>query len=105
VDRSLAAIRMKTTADYKLALQLVSSVINEWDPYELLAIGSPRGEFESEIARVVALIPRIHSAQDAARAISDVFSSAFDKETFAAEDCAEVGLRLFQALSAHRLVT
>ena len=95
---------MKTKADYKLALKIVGAVIDHWDPYALLDGGCPKHEFESEIATVVAQVPCIHSAQDAARAISQVFSSAFQLEGFAPENCVEVGAELFEALSAHGLI-
>ena len=95
---------MKTKADYKLALKIIGAVIDHWDPYALLDGGCPKDEFESEIAAVVAQVPRIHSAQDAVRAISQVFSSAFQLEGFAPENCVEVGAELFETLSAHGLI-
>lgn len=41
----------------------------------LVAGGAPRDEFDAEIARLVTRVPHIHSADDAAREISEVFSS------------------------------
>ena len=93
-----------TKADYKLALQVVGEVIREWDPYSLLASGSPPDEFDSEIASVVGQIPRIKSENDAVWALSRVFTSAFEKERFAPADCAAAGAKLFAALTAHGLV-
>jgi hypothetical protein len=95
---------MKTKSDYKRAMEVVGSVIHRWDPYSLLAHGCPRDEFDSEIASVVAQIPRIVSAHDAARAVSTVFSSAFQHEGFSPEDCAAVGGELFETLREHGLV-
>jgi hypothetical protein len=90
---------MKDKADYKLAIKIVGTVIRAWDPYALLAGGSPKDEFDAEIARVVTQIPRINSSQDAAFAISRVFSASFESEYFTPEACAEVGAELFKALS------
>jgi hypothetical protein len=95
---------MKTKADYKVALQVVGVVIREWDPYALIATGCPEDEFAAEIASVVAQVPRIKSPQDAAHAISRVFSSAFQPEGFTPENCAEAGSKLFGALSDNGLV-
>ena len=95
---------MKTKRDYKLAVEVVRGVIHEWDPYSLLAHGCPKDEFDSEIASVVAQIPRISSSRDDADAISRVFSSAFQHERFTPSDCAAVGARLFDALSQHGLL-
>lgn len=95
---------MKTKTDYKLALQVVSEVIRAWDPYSLLAGGCPTDEFDSEIASVVAQIPRIKSEQDATHALSRIFSSAFEPERFKPDDCAETGGQLFSALLTNRLL-
>ncbi len=95
---------MKTTAEYKLALQVVGTVIREWDPYSLLKAGCPNGEFDAEIASVASQIPRIKSVQDAAHALSRVFSSAFGPAKFEPEDCREAGTKLFEALAKHDLL-
>ena len=99
-----SAAQMKTKADYKLALQVVGEVVRTWDPYCLLAGGCPADEFDSEIAGVVAQIPRIKSAKDATLALSRIFSSAFEAERFAPDECAAEGAKLFAALSANGLV-
>jgi hypothetical protein len=87
-----------------LALQVVGAVVREWDPYSLLASGCPKDEFDSEIASVVAEIPRIKSGQDATLALSRVFSSAFEPERFTPDECAALGHKLFAVLSANGLV-
>jgi hypothetical protein len=89
---------MKTKQDYKHALEVVRKVVHKWDPLELLAMGCPKDEFDSEIASVVAQIPRIKSRKDASHAISRVFSSAFYPEGFSPTDCDAVGAELFAAL-------
>ena len=50
---------MRTNADYDRAFALVRGVLNEWDPYGLIADGFPANEWDSEVASVVAAIPRI----------------------------------------------
>ena len=91
---------MRTRADYEHALVVVRRVIDEWDPYGLLADGAPADEWDREIVLVVARIPRIASEEDAAHAISRVFSEAFQARGFTPEDCADVGRRLYQTLVA-----
>jgi hypothetical protein len=98
-----AAAKMKKTA-YKRALQVVGSVVREWDPYSLIAGGAPADEFDSEIAGVVAQIPRIKTENEAVLALSRVFSSAFEAERFTPEECTEAGKKLFAALSANGFV-
>jgi hypothetical protein len=95
---------MKTKADYNRALQVVRAIVRDWDPYSLLASGCPANEFDSEIASVVAEIPRIKSEQDAMLALSRVFSSAFEPEHFTPDECAAAGKKLFAALSNNGLM-
>ncbi len=98
-----AAAKMKKAA-YKRALHVVGSVVREWDPYSLIAGGAPPDEFDSEIAGVVAQIPRIKTKKEAVLALSRVFSSAFEAERFTPENCAEAGEKLFAALSENGFV-
>jgi len=91
-------------AKYEQAVSVVRAIVHEWDPYSLLAGGAPPDEFDAEIASIVAQIPRIRSRKDAAHAISRVFSSAFQREGFTPDDCAETGAKLFDALSERGLV-
>jgi hypothetical protein len=76
----------------------VRQVIDEWDPYGLLAGGAPLDEWDSEIASLVAQAPRITSPTEGALAVSRVFSSAFQPDGFSPSDCAAVGDRLFAAV-------
>jgi hypothetical protein len=89
---------MRTRADYDRAFAVVRGVIHEWDPYTLIGDGAPIDEWDSEIASLVAQIRRIKSENDAAHAVSRVFSSAFQPEGFSPGDCAEVGKRLYSSL-------
>ena len=98
-----AAAKMKKAA-YKRALQVVGSVVREWDPYSLIAGGAPADEFDSEIAAVVTQIPRIKTEKEAVLALSRVFSSAFEAERFKPEDCSEAGKKLFAELLANGFV-
>lgn len=92
-------------AAYKRALEIVGSVVREWDPYGLIAGGAPKYEFDSEIAAVVTQIPRIKTEKEAAVALSRVFSSAFEAFHFEPEHCTEAGKKLFAALSASGFVS
>ena len=94
---------MQSRAEYERAIEVVREVVHRWDPYKLLAAGSPADEFNSEIASVVAQIPRIRSRNDAAHALSRVFSSAFEAETFSPEMC-RPSAELYEALLSHRLI-
>ncbi len=98
-----AAVKMKKVA-YKRALQVVGSVVREWDPYSLIAGGAPADEFESEIARVVAQIPRIKTEKEAVLVLSRVFSSAFEAVRFTPKKCTEAGRKLYAALSVNGFV-
>ena len=90
---------MKTRADYDAALAIVREVIGSWDPYAMIANGSPLDEFDEEVARITAQVPHFHSPTDAANAISAVFSQAFDSVGFTAADCQVVGANLYDRLA------
>lgn len=89
---------LQTKVDYKKAFTVVRDVINSWDPYNLVGGGAPSDEWESEVAKIVAQIPRIRSRTDAAHAISRTFSSSLQHEGFGPELCAEVGSQMYAAL-------
>jgi hypothetical protein len=89
---------MNRKQEYTRAFEIVRGVVHAWDPYGLIAHGAPRDEFDREVACVVAQIPRIGSAFDAALALSRVFSSSFESERFEPEHCRDAGDRLFECL-------
>lgn len=95
---------MKTREDYDAAILIVGSIVRSWDPYHLLASGSPSDEFDAEIAAIVTHIPRITSSSTAAAALSSVMSAAFEPELFSPSQCLNQGQELFTKLSAARLV-
>ena len=89
---------MKTKKEDAKALEIVRNIVHEWDPYQLLASGAPIEEFDSELKALVSQLPSIHSAADAAHALSRVFSSAFQAEKFTPEKCSDAGKKLYRAL-------
>jgi len=91
-------------AKYQRLWDATANVIRSWDPNALLAGGAPVDEFDHEIAALVAQIPRIHSATDAAHAVSRIFGSSFEADSFTTEACSEVGARLYAALSEEGLI-
>lgn len=90
---------------YDRVIATVRSVIHDWDPYGLLEMGCPLDEFDTEIGCVATYVPHIGSANDAAQAISTVFSASFEEAGFSTQDCAGVGEALFEALSRSGLLT
>jgi hypothetical protein len=100
----LRADRKVEKRRYQELFALVGEVIRDWDPYELIAGGSPIDEFDSEISSVTAQVSRIKSATDAIRTISCVFSSSFEPQHFTPEACRTVGEKLFLKLQAHDVV-
>lgn len=94
---------MKTRKDYHQAVAIVRTVVEAWDPYRLIAGGAPSDEFEDEVSRLVALVPRVKSAHDAANALSRVFSAGFG-DGFSLAACEDVGRDLFDALASSGMV-
>jgi hypothetical protein len=97
-----------TNADHKAmkhlcqeAIAVATAVINEWDPYDLIAGGAPKDEFEGEVSRLVAKARDAHTPEALARLVSEVFSSSFELERFSVETCLPVASRLFEELQTH----
>lgn len=88
---------------YREIVEIVTTVINEWDPYDLINGGAPDNEFTHEIAQVVAKIDEINTPTALAEIISSIFSKEFESEQFPIEACMPVASRLFVALKARGL--
>ena len=84
--------------------QVVTKVINKWDPYHLIRGGAPRDEFKREIADICKLVPHAVNASEFAYAISDVFSKAFEPRGFAPGDCMYIGKKLCAELKKAKMV-
>lgn len=89
---------------YRNAIAVTTAVINEWDPYGLIAGGAPKDEFEGEASRIVAKVHDAHTPNALAIVISEVFSSSFEPEDFPVDACLSVASRLFDELQTHGFV-
>ena len=89
---------MKSRDDYDRAIVLTRALVHAWDPGKLLAGGAPRDEFDDEIARLVARIPKIGSADDAGRQVGEVFTAQFGRGVLSVEESARAGERWYAAL-------
>ena len=89
---------LKTKADYKRAFAIVTELLNEWDPYSLIASGAPPDEFDAEAGAIVRRLSEIGSPQDASRIISEVFSHWMSADDFPIVSCIDVGQDLYIAL-------
>jgi hypothetical protein len=89
---------------YEQMWDVTAAIVRAWDPYGLLAGGAPHDELDSEITSLVAQIPHVASAADAAHAVARIFGSSFDPEHFTHQSCADVGEKLYVALREHGLI-
>ena len=89
---------------YQKMWAVTAGIIRDWDPYGLLGGGAPGDEFDREIASLMIQIPRIHSAVDAAQAVSRIFASSFEAHSFTEKTCSEVGKQLYAALAEQGLL-
>lgn len=80
---------------YKHHFKELRAIINEWDPYSLIAEGAPVDEFESEVGEVLAGLPKCKNQDDAVGLVSKVFSKAFEPDLFKPEHCTEVGQKVY----------
>lgn len=83
------------------AIAVTTAIINDWDPYGLIAGGAPKDEFEAEASRIVAKARDAQTPDALARLVSEVFSSSFEPERFSVETCLPVATRLFEEFRTH----
>ena len=76
---------------------IVKKVIDEWNPYCLLP-EAPDDEFDGESLRVAERISAESSIESIAKTLSDVFSNAFEPESFGYEDCYPVAQKIKEAI-------
>jgi hypothetical protein len=76
---------MRNRTDYENAISVIGLVVRAWNPYRLIESGAPADEFDAEIARLATYVPRISNAADTAKALSEVFSAAFEPALFTLE--------------------
>jgi hypothetical protein len=97
-------VSLKNRADYDRAFAVVRKAINAWDPYGVIGGGGPLDEWNSEVALIVAQIPRISSPRDAAHAVARTFAGLLDHTGLGPEDCEAVGAQIFQELVSERIL-
>ena len=99
------------TADHKALkrtygeiIEIVTKVINEWDPYDLIRGGAPDNEFAHEVAQIATKVHEINSPTELAEVISKVFSMSFGPEWFSVTACMQVACQLFADLQTRGLL-
>lgn len=89
---------------YKEIIEVVTTVVNEWDPYDLINAGAPENEFVHEVAQIAAKIHEINTPTELAEVISKVFSIGFGPQYFSVSACMQVASQLFADLQTHGLL-
>jgi|LSQX01.2.fsa_nt_gb hypothetical protein len=84
-----------TTAIFKLT----SKIINEWDPYGLLALGAPDDEYEAEIKEIINAWADVSTPEELAKEINRVMNWYFGKLYYNKEQSLTVAKKLFAALN------
>ncbi len=68
-------------SEYKSDFIFVKSVINKFDPINLLRQGAPEDEYHDEIQRIVSGLRMCNTKEEIQRLIYDVFQKSFGQET------------------------
>lgn len=92
------ADRQKLKHSYQEIIETVRSVINEWDPYDLIKGGAPDNEFVHEVALIAAKANEVKTPAELAEVISKIFSTSFGPEWFSVTACTPIAYRLFTEL-------
>jgi hypothetical protein len=96
--------RMRTSRDYRKAIEIVRAEISAWDPYALLAGGAPVDEFDAEVSEIVAGLAGTRTAGELASLVANVFRASFDDSSFDVATCSDVASRIMRALDERSIV-
>ena len=89
---------------YRETVEVISQVVNDWDPYDLIKSGAPDNEFYPEVARIAAKVHEIRTSMELAEVISNVFTDQFGPEYFSIEACVQVASQIFPDLKNRGLL-
>jgi hypothetical protein len=95
---------LKTREDYDRAIAVTREVLHAWDPYDLISGGAPADEFDDEVARMVARLPKIAGPEDAGRHVEEIFVAQFGVGVLDRKEADAIGERWFAALRDAGLV-
>ncbi|MGL6221017.1 MAG: DUF1871 family protein [Lacrimispora sphenoides] len=80
----------------------IKSIIDEWDPIELLITHAPPDEYDYETNEIFETIQKNHniSANDLTNIIFRVFTNKFGSDTFTkdAEECQEIAEKILSSV-------
>lgn len=84
--------------------EIVKQTIDEWDSYGFLAMGAPRGEYDTESLMITQLITEESSVDELQGVISKVFSQMFGPEYFPVEKCRNIAEKLKENIIQGRII-
>ena len=90
---------------WKKAVAIVRDAIHEMDPYDLIADGAPKDEFDSEILKIVGAIKNAQSEKEITNAISAILGDSFEPEAFKPRHCKKAGSKIYYSLRREELIT
>ncbi len=89
--------RRKDELNKDYIYKAVKREIDKWNPYGLLP-EAPHDEFDPESGMIAQMIGYDYSVEKIARAVSKVFSDAFESQYFTIESCMDVAAKIRAAL-------
>jgi hypothetical protein len=78
---------------------LVKEVIDEWDPFGLLAIHCPEDEYDEEIKDIVEVLPKVNDVAELANEINRIMYKSFNDDFKKSEDCLMVANKIYKLLT------
>ena len=80
--------------------EIVKSVVDEWNPYELLP-NAPSDEYDSETIKISQIINKSSNVVEIADIISRVFSKSFN-ENLDIQKCVKPAEKIYELLNKHK---
>lgn len=84
---------------------IIKKYIDEWDPMELLEIGAPNDEYDTEVEMIIHQLQSSYDVSQLAKVIKDVFIEMFyvDEEIFSNEKCMEIAKNILNEIKKYEV--
>ncbi|KPB06434.1 DUF1871 family protein [Bacillus sp. CHD6a] len=75
--------------------EIVSEIINEWDPMDLLAMGAEESRYRNQIDKIVDALDGVDSVDELARYIKQFMDASFSTD-FPSITCLQVAVLIWE---------
>ena len=67
--------------EYQKIITEIQSIINKYDPWELISIGAPDDEYSTQINQIIRALKELKTEDEIAKEIEKIFTPFFHEKT------------------------